>query len=404
MAKFTYTALKPDGSREKGTLAASSSFAAGHDLHERGLTPIDLKEVTAGSDPLAFLANFMTVPLAEKLTFVENLELMLKSGIPVSRSMRILAKQTRNRKFSKILESLEQAVENGSQLYEAMNAHPQVFSSIFVNMIKVGELSGNLETSLSQLGIQLEREADLRSRVRGAMIYPSVIVSAMVIIAIVMSIFVLPKLTSVFKDFGSELPTATKIVVAFSDFMAGHAILVIIGFVAIVGAATYGLKTPLGKEGLNRASLVIPGIGPLAVKINIARFTRVLSSLLKSGIPIVEALNVAGQSIPNTMYKEVIAEAAERVKVGKSLTEILSTHERLFPFLVVQMLEVGEETGSLESILEQIATHFEAQIDATLKNMSSIIEPLLLLVIGGAVGALAYALIIPIYNIGTNIK
>ncbi len=404
MAKFTYTALKPDGSREKGSLSASSSMAAGHELHERGLTPIDLKEVTAASDPLAFLANFRSVPLAEKLTFVENLELMLKSGIPVSRSMRILAKQTRNRRFSKILESLEQAVENGSQLYEAMNAYPQVFSAIFVNMIKVGELSGNLETSLSQLGIQLEREADLRSRVRGAMIYPSVIVSAMVIIAIVMSIFVLPKLTSVFKDFGSELPTATKIVVAFSDFMAGHAILVIIGFILLVGGASYGLKTPMGKEGLNRVSLVVPGIGPLAVKINIARFTRVLSSLLKSGIPIVEALNVAGQSIPNSLYKQAITEASERVKVGKSLTEVLAVHERLFPFLVVQMLEVGEETGSLESILEQIATHFEAQIDATLKNMSSIIEPLLLLIIGGAVGALAYALIIPIYNIGTNIK
>lgn len=404
MAKFTYTALKSDGSREKGSVAASSSFAAGHELHERGLTPIELKEVGASSDPLAFLAGLRTVPLSEKLTFVENLELMLKSGVPVSRSMRILAKQTRNRRFSKILEGLEQAVENGSQLYEAMGAFPQVFSSIFINMIKVGELSGNLETSLSQLGIQLEREADLRSRVRGAMIYPSVIVSAMIIIAIVMSIFVLPKLTSVFKDFGSELPTATKIVVAFSDFMAGHAILVIIGFVVLVGAASYGLKTTIGKQALNRVSLVVPGIGPLAVKINIARFTRVLSSLLKSGIPIVEALNVSGQSIPNSLYKEVIAEASERVKVGKSLTEVLSAHDRLFPFLVVQMLEVGEETGSLESILEQIATHFESQIDATLKNMSSIIEPILLLIIGGAVGALAYALIIPIYNIGTSVK
>jgi type IV pilus assembly protein PilC len=329
---------------------------------------------------------------------------MLKSGIPVSRSMRILAKQTRTKRFAKVLESLEQAVENGSQLYEAMQAHTDVFSDIFVSMIKVGELSGNLELSLAQLSVQLEREADLKSRVRGAMIYPSVIVCAMVIITIVMSIFVLPKLTSVFKEFKSDLPTATKIVVGFSDFMAGHAILVIVGFIVLVFSGMWFFRTPMGKEIIYRLSLVVPGIGPLTVKINLARFTRVLSSLLKSGIPIVESLTVAAQSIPNTLYKKAILDSAERVKVGKDLTEVLSSHERLFPFLVVQMLEVGEETGSLESILEQVATHFEAQIDATLKNMSSIIEPLLLLIIGGAVGALAYALIIPIYNIGSTIQ
>jgi type IV pilus assembly protein PilC len=200
------------------------------------------------------------------------------------------------------------------------------------------------------------------------MIYPSVIVGAMVIITIVMSIFVLPKLTSVFKEFKADLPVSTKIVVAFSDFMSGHAVLVVIGFILLVLGASAFFKTSTGKELIYRASLFVPGIGPLTVKINLARFTRVLSSLLKSGIPIVEALVVSGQSIPNTLYKQAIADAAERVKVGKDLTEVLATHERLFPFLVVQMLEVGEETGSLESILEQIATHFEAQIDATLKT------------------------------------
>lgn len=403
MPKFSYTAISKDGKHEQGSIAATSSFAAGHQLKEQGLVPVDIQEVKEGGS-MAFLDSFRSVGLTEKLTFVENLELMLKSGIPVARSMRILAKQTRSKRFAKVLENLEQAVQNGSQLYEAMQAHPAVFSDIFISMIKVGELSGNLETSLKQLGVQLEREADLRSRVRGAMIYPSVIVGAMVIITIVMSIFVLPKLTSVFKEFKADLPVSTKIVVAFSDFMSGHAVLVVIGFILLVLGASAFFKTSTGKELIYRASLFVPGIGPLTVKINLARFTRVLSSLLKSGIPIVEALVVSGQSIPNTLYKQAIADAAERVKVGKDLTEVLATHERLFPFLVVQMLEVGEETGSLESILEQIATHFEAQIDATLKNMSSIIEPLLLLIIGGAVGALAYALIIPIYNIGSTIS
>ncbi len=404
MPKFTYTALKQDGSREQGTASGATALSVGHQLKEQGLTPVKLQEVSESSDHFAFLHTFSGVPLGEKLTFVENLELMLKSGIPVSRSMRILAKQSKNKKFVKVLEGLEAAVENGSQLYEAMSAYPNVFSDIFISMIQVGELSGNLETSLQQLGVQLEREADLRSRVRGAMIYPSVIIGAIVIITVIMSIFVLPKLTSVFKEFNASLPFATRVVVGFSDFMAGHAILVVLGLVLAVGAVVFGLRTQTGKAVLYRVSLVVPGIGPLTIKINIARFTRVLSSLLKSGIPIVQSLTVSAQSIPNTLYKEAILATAEQVKVGKSLTEVLQTHDRLFPFLIVQMLEVGEETGALETILEQIATHYETQIDATLKNMSSIIEPLLLLVIGGAVGALAYALIIPIYNIGSTIQ
>lgn len=404
MPKFTYTILKNNGQREQGTVTAGSLLAAGHQLKEQGLVPVEITEVKVAWNPIAFLTGLRSVPLGEKLVFVENLQLMLKSGVPVSRSMQILAKQTKNRRFIAVLLALQHGVENGRQLNEVMAEYPKVFSDIFVNMIKVGEMSGNLEESLGQLGIQLEREADLRGRVRGAMMYPSVILVAMIAIGVLMSIFVLPKLTSTFKDFGGDLPTAAKIVMAISDFMSGHAVLVIIALVLAGPTFMALLRTNAGKAAMYRASLVIPGIGPLTVKINIARFTRVLSSLLRSGIPIVESLGVAGKSIPNTLYQEAIASAAERVKVGKPLTEVLAEHEKLFPFLIVQMLQVGEETGTLETILEQIATHIESQIDATLKNMSSIIEPLLLLVIGGAVGALAYALIIPIYNIGTNIQ
>lgn len=404
MPKFTYTILKNNGQKEQGVVTASSLSAASHQLKEQGLAPIELVETKEGWNPLAFVMSLRSIPLGEKLVFVENLQLMLKSGVPVSRSMQILAKQTKNRRFITILSALQHGVENGRQLNEVMAEYPKVFSDIFVNMIKVGEMSGNLEESLGQLGIQLEREADLRGRVRGAMMYPSVILIAMITIGVLMSIFVLPKLTATFKDFGGEMPAATKVVIGLSDFMSGHAVLVIFALVMAGPAFMALLRTDMGKQALYRLSLVVPGIGPLTVKINIARFTRVLSSLLKSGIPIVESLGVAGKSIPNTLYQEAIASSAERVKVGKPLTEVLAEHEKLFPFLIVQMLQVGEETGTLETILEQIATHMEAQIDATLKNMSSIIEPLLLLIIGGAVGALAYALIIPIYNIGTNIQ
>lgn len=400
--KFTYTAVNADGKRVQGNLVANSSLAAGHQLKEQGLTPVELSE-EKNHDLFAFADSLFTVPLSEKLVFVENLELLLRSGVPVSRSLSILAKQTHNRKFSKVILGLYEAVENGGQLNEAMAAYPKVFSDIFVSMVRVGEMSGSMETSLKQLSIQLEREADLRSRVRGAMIYPTVIVVAMVIMGVVMATFVLPKLTSVFKDFETDLPFATQIVVNITDFFAAHAIIVIMATILFFVGFAFGLKSKPGKIILGKLSLYVPGISALAVKINIARFTRVLSSLLSSGIPIVEALKVSSESIPNVDYKKSIEQTSENVKVGKNLTEELAKYERLYPFIVVQMLEVGEETGSLEDILKQIAEHYESQVDATLKNLSSIIEPMLLLVIGGVVGALAYALIIPIYNIGSNI-
>lgn len=401
--KFIYTALTKEGTKESGTLEAKSQEAAGHELKARGLIPTELHPQNNYSFA-AFVSAFSSVKLADKIVFIEDLSVMLKSGIPVSRSLDILVKQTKNRKFMKTLIELHQAVENGTSLHEAMAVYPQVFSEIFVSMIKVGELSGNLDQSLDYLRTQLEREADLKSHVRGAMIYPSVIVVTMVIIAIVMSIFVLPKLTSVFKEFGAQLPFATRVVIFISDFMAGNALVVIVGILLAVAGLVAGLRTQAGKRVLYAVVLRMPILNPVIKKISLARFTRILGSLLKSGIPIVESLKVSGESSPNPFYREALLATAEEVKVGQPLTHSLGQNTLLFPVLVVQMLEVGEETGSLEAILGQLAVHFEAEVDATLKNFSSIIEPLLLLVIGGVVGALAYALIIPIYSIGNAIQ
>jgi MSHA biogenesis protein MshG len=239
--KFSYTAVNSDGKREQGSLVAKSSVAAGHQLKERGLTPVNLKE-EGGFSFLGLLDNILTVSLTEKLVFVENLELMMKSGVPVSRTLSILAKQTHNRQFSKVITGLYDTVENGGSLHEAMANYPKVFSDLFVSMVRVGEMSGSMELSLKQLGIQLEREADLRSRVKGAMIYPTVIVVAMIVMGVGMATFVLPKLTSVFKDFETTLPFATQMVVNATDFFAAHAILVMIALVGGLGGIFLGVK------------------------------------------------------------------------------------------------------------------------------------------------------------------
>lgn len=403
MPTFTYTAVAKDGKRETGEIEAANFLSAGHLLKEQGMIPMELVEKSnfKFSD---YLANFTNIALKDKIAFIQNLDLLLKSGVAAPRAMKIIAKQTANKKFKKIIEALAGQVEAGKSMHEAMSQYPKVFSHIFLSMIEVGELSGNLEKSLEYLRIQLQRESDLKSKTKGAMIYPAVIVSAMVIIGVLLAIFVLPKLTSTFKDFDAELPILTRIVIVISDFAAANSVLVITMLVVAILGIIVGLRTEPGKRLFAYIILRIPMISPIIKKINIARFSRILGSLMKSGISVVQGLQVTSEALENVFYKEALSETAENVKLGKPLTESLSKKTKLFPFIVTQMIAIGEETGSLEQILDQLAEHNEMEIDDTMKNISSIIEPLLLLVIGVVVGFLALALIMPIYNISQSIN
>ncbi len=403
MSEFTYSAITKQGQRESGDISAPSLAAAGHMLKERGLLPTSLEQAAEGSI-LDKLNEIGTVSLSEKIGFIENLGVMLKAGISVTRALQIQVKQSRNARFKKILTDIAQQVESGKSLGEAVGKYPTVFSNIVSSMIKVGEISGNLESSLQYLTIQLRREADLRSKIKGAMIYPSVIVFAMIIIGVLLSIFVLPTLTAVFKDFNGKLPITTQAVIVLSDFMGNHAVVSILIMFAFF-ASLYGFyKTAAGRRSLDWLLVHFYLINTIDKKINLARFSRILSSLLKSGIPIVQGLEVAGDSMDNVWYRDIVANASIDVKLGKPLTESLSKDPKLFPIIVVQMLQVGEESGTVEEILGQLAEHYEEEVDVTLRNLSSVIEPLLLLVIGGVVGVLAMALIAPIYQISQSIQ
>ncbi len=400
---FTYTAITKEGKKETSVIQAPNAAAAGHILKEQGLLPTLIQEKQKNS-LLVFLKSVSTVSLEEKINFIENLSIMLKAGISISRALQILVKQSKNLRFKTVLSDIYTQVESGKALGEAMAKYPTVFTNIMVSMVKVGELSGNLDKSLEYLTVQLHREADLKSKTKGAMIYPSVIVAAMVIIGVLMSIFVLPKLTSVFKEFGGDLPVTTRVIIAVADFMGGNAVLAIIILVVFFGAIISFLRTEMGKRYVDWFLLHFMVINSIVKKINLARFSRILSSLLKSGIPIVQALEVSSDSLGNFFYKDLVAQTAVDVKLGKPLTECLNKDNNLFPVLVVQMIQVGEESGTVQEILEQLALHYEDEVDTTLRNLSSIIEPLLLLFIGGVVGFLAVALISPIYSISQNIK
>lgn len=400
--KFHYEALnQKTGKREKGVLDAPTQVSAGHTLKEQGLMPLEIHGESK-KDQDIFVA-IRRVKLKEKLVFIQDLSVMLKSGIPLSRSLQVLSSQQNNPAFEKVLTAIHKDVENGQTLHDSLAKHPKVFSEIFVSMVRVGELSGTLDLALEYLTIQLEREAELTSRVKGAMVYPSVVLGVMILAGIVMATYVLPKLTSIFKDFDATLPTATRIIIALSDFMSEHTILVFTGLFGLVIFFTRITKVPVVKKAIFAVALRVPGIGSIVREVSLARFSRISASLLKSGISVVETMAVTGEAMPNPFYRKACLETSEAVKLGKPMTESLSSYTHLFPFLVVQMLQVGEETGNVEAILEQLAKHYESSVDATLKNLSSIVEPLLLVVIGAAVGVVAYALIIPIYNIGSQI-
>lgn len=403
MPFFTYTAIARGGKKESGTIQAPSAVAAGHILKEQGLLPTEIEEKKVKS-LFDGLKNLSTISFEERISFVENLSVMLKAGISISRGLQILVKQTHNLRMKNVLTEVYSQVESGKSLSDALAKYPSVFSNIVVNMIRVGEIGGNLDKSLEYLSVQLHREADLKSKVKGAMIYPSVIVSAMVIIGILMSIFVLPKLTSIFKEFNTQLPVTTKIVIGVADFMSANAVVTILALVTVVAAIIVLLKTPVGKLAFHVILLHFFIISSIVKKVNLARFARILSSLLKSGVPIVQALEVTGESMSLIPYRELVMKAAVDVKLGKPLTDSLSVDNNLFPVLIVQMLQVGEESGTVQEILEQLAMHYEEEVDTTLRNLSSIIEPLLLLFIGGIIGFLAMALIAPIYNISQSIK
>jgi len=400
--EFTYTAITKDGHKETSSIEAPNLATAGHLLKEQGLLPTEIKAQSQKSSVLDIFRIFSGVSLDEKIGFVENLSVMLKAGISISRALQILAKQTKNHKFQAIILDVYTQVQQGKGLSEAVAKYPDVFPNIVVSMVKVGEVSGNLDKSLEYLSIQLHREADLKSKIRGAMIYPSVIVCAMVVIGILMSIFVLPNLTSIFKEMNATLPPTTQFVIWFANIMSSHPILIIGGMVALVFAVIVILKTYNGQRAFDIFCLHMFVVSGVVKKVNLARFARILSSLLKSGIPIVQALEVAADSLDNIPYKELLMTAATNVKLGKPLADSLAKGQDLFPVLVVQMIQVGEESGSVQEILEQLAGHYEEDVDNTLKNLSSIIEPLLILVIGAVVGLLALSLISPIYSIYQN--
>ncbi|MFA5359406.1 MAG: type II secretion system F family protein [Patescibacteria group bacterium] len=350
-----------------------------------------------------FLEKFSTIPISEKLFFVQNLSIMLKAGISLSVSLKTLAKQTNNKRFSAIINDISANVEKGVSFTESLKPHEKVFGQLFVNMIESGEISGKLEEVLKRLFIQFKKNHELVSKVKGALTYPAVILFAMGGIGIFMMVAVVPKITAMFKDFNAELPFATKILIKFSDSLVSNGLLYLIGLVVFVLILVQAIKTKKGKYIFHGLLLKLPVFSTIIKKINLARFARTISSLLKTDIMIIKSLQITASVLGNVYYRDALNEMSVKIKKGGTINEVISSYEKLFPPIVTQMISVGEETGELDFILEELAEFYEGEVDQTMNNLPAIIEPILILTLGLVVGAMAIAIIMPMYSLTSAI-
>lgn len=383
-----------------GMREAQSHAQLGQDLLQEGilLTRYEIKkQKSPGASLLSVLFN--RVPVLERLLFSRYFALMLRAGLNVKQALIALAEQTRSKPMKVAIEGVVQSVDRGTTLADSMANYPLAFPTLFVSFIRVGEATGRLQESLEVLSIQLQKEYNLKRAIRGALLYPTVIISALVAVGFTMLVFVVPKLADVFEGFDVQLPLPTRILLAIGTFFESYWWLVILLMLGSAIASFFLWRVPMVRNNFMHGMLFVPIIGPIIQEINLARFTRNLGSLLRSGVSFVETLGILSENTPHHSYALVFKGAQEHVKKGKLLSEFLVDFKRLFPSLVVNVIKVGEETGSLDEVLTEIALFYEEEVDQVMKNLTSIMEPVLMVVIGLAVGALAVSVVSPIYDL-----
>lgn len=346
-----------------------------------------------------WLDHIRSVPVEEKIFFTQNLGVMFKSGLSASRALRTLTLQSTNPKFKRVLFKIYRNVEKGLSLGEAMRPYPKIFSNIFVSMIKAGEISGQLENVLVELTRQMKRSHELNQKVKGALMYPMAILIAMVGIGVAMLTFVVPKLLGIFKEMKVELPLPTKILIGISDAVNNHILIVGPLAVLITAGLIYTRRLAGGKKFWHYLILKMPIVKRIAIKINLAKIARTLGSLLSTDMPIVDSLKLTSEVVNNVYYRQSLTTLAGTVEKGKTMSSELHAFANLYPPVVEQMIAIGEESGEISKILIQLADFYEDDVSQTMNSLPALIEPILILVLGGAVGGMAVAIILPMYSL-----
>lgn len=409
MALFEYKASGKKGAKSEGTVEASSKIAASQLLNKQGLQIITIREKKDGFDPnnLSFdLIKPKHVKSKDLVVFTRQLATMINAGVPLVRSLSTLQAQTNNPYFKKQLIEVVHTVEAGNTLASALKKYPKTFSSVYVNMVAAGEAGGILDEILQRLAKQQEKEASMKKKVRSASVYPMVLIVITVIAFFGLMLFVIPKIGKILTDLGGEdakLPIYTTVMLGISDFMVNYWFIIVIAVVGSIVLIRRFIKTTRGRKKWHQLLLKIPVLKIIITKVAVARFARTFASLMSAGVGVLDALNVTGAAIGNVVIEEELQKAAENVKNGHQLSESLS-ESKVFPPIVAQMLAVGEETGEIDTILIKVADFYEEEVDALIDGLSSIIEPIMIVVMGAMVGLIALSVMGPISSLSNNIN
>lgn len=401
MATFHFKATNQAGEMIEGDRDAVDQFTLYQDLKKEGTTVLFAVSKSKKFSPswTKVFAGFGGVSMIEKISFARNLSAMLQAGLSLPRALSVMERQTKNKKFQMVLSSLGASVAKGQTLADSLKTYANIFPPLFISMVKAGEEGGTLSGSLKIVASQMNQLYLLEQRVRGAMIYPAILIGLMGLIAVLMLIFVVPSLTATFTDLNVDLPWSTKLIIFISDLFKEHLVLVGVAAGFLLLALVVVVRQHIGKKYIDAILLRIPVISNLIIETNTARTARTLSSLLSSGVSAVAALDIVSEVVQNIYYRKVLKKAAEAIQTGSSLYSVFQKEETIYPPFFNEMVGIGEETGKLSPMLMDVASFYEEEVERKTKDFSAVIEPILMIIVGLLVGFFAVSMIMPIYSL-----
>ena len=406
MNEYIYTAKDQDGKLIKARVEAASPSDAAKLLISQDLFPIDItlpSEAGIQERLKEYTQDVRPVKAKDRVIFTRQLSTLIKAGLPLAKSLEILVSQIDNVKLQRIVEDISNSVQGGTTLSKSLSKHPNEFDSIYISMVEAGETGGNLDDTLLRLAEQEEKNQKIRSKVRSALTYPFVVFVVIIAVTVLMLTMVIPQVSDMYIELNEPMPLMTEILQAISDFMINYWYVILLGLAGLVYGGRAYFKTDKGKAQYDNVKLNAPGIKIIVRKVYMARFTRTMSSLINSGVSVLQALHITARSINNTHLESAIENIAERVKAGDPISKPISNNHLFLP-LVGQMIQVGEQTGSVGDSMEKVASYYEDEVDNAMENISTLIEPATMVVLGGIVAFLIGAVLLPIYGLVSSIQ
>jgi type IV pilus assembly protein PilC len=400
MPQFIYEAKTRSGEVRTGTLEADDEAAAGVKLRQQQLTPVSVKKKGFS---FKFPGGGGSVSEKDLVIFTRMFATMIDAGLPLVQCLEILSSQQENPAFQRILKQVKADVEGGNTFSDSLEKHKEVFDVLFCNLVRAGEIGGILDSILGRIAAYIEKNSKLKRQVKSALTYPIGVMSIAVAVIGIMMVFVIPTFENMFKEFGGRLPDLTQLVIDASHFIVGNLFFIVGGIVGSVYAFKKWSKTQQGVIAIDKFVLAAPVLGDTMKKIAVARFTRTLGTLLSSGVPILDAMEIVAKSAGNWVVEQAVMTARAKIAEGKNMAEPLG-ETGVFPSMVIQMIGVGEQTGALDTMLNKIADFYEDEVDVAVGNMTALIEPIMMVFIGGSVGTMIIAMYLPIFTMAGNVK